>query len=144
MNAICELRTERLCLRRWRAEDRAPFGKLNSDPRVMEFFPGALSPQESDALAERVEAHFLQHRFGLWAVEIPGVTPFAGFIGLAIPRFEAHFTPCVEIGGASMPPTGTGDMRRKARGRPWDLPSSCCNWNRSSRSQFLIICVPGG
>src|SRR5262249_22713818 len=23
---------------------------------------------------------------------------FAGFIGLSIPRFEAHFTPCVEIG----------------------------------------------
>jgi ribosomal-protein-alanine N-acetyltransferase len=31
-------------------------------------------------------------------VEIPGVTPFAGFIGLAIPSFTAHFTPCVEIG----------------------------------------------
>jgi len=23
---------------------------------------------------------------------------FAGFIGLAVPAFEAHFTPCVEIG----------------------------------------------
>jgi RimJ/RimL family protein N-acetyltransferase len=31
-------------------------------------------------------------------VEIPGVTPFAGFIGLAVPTFEQHFTPCVEIG----------------------------------------------
>jgi RimJ/RimL family protein N-acetyltransferase len=31
-------------------------------------------------------------------VEIPGITRFAGFIGLAIPRFEAHFTPCIEIG----------------------------------------------
>src|SRR5207247_9791037 len=35
---------------------------------------------------------------GLWAVEVPNVTPFVGFVGLAIPRFEAHFTPCVEIG----------------------------------------------
>jgi len=26
------------------------------------------------------------------------VTPFAGFTGLAVPRFEAHFTPCVEVG----------------------------------------------
>jgi len=34
----------------------------------------------------------------LWAVEISNVTPFAGFIGLSIPRFEAAFTPCVEIG----------------------------------------------
>jgi RimJ/RimL family protein N-acetyltransferase len=31
-------------------------------------------------------------------VEIPHVTPFAGFIGLSTPRFEAHFTPCTEIG----------------------------------------------
>jgi ribosomal-protein-alanine N-acetyltransferase len=26
------------------------------------------------------------------------VTPFVGFVGLSVPRFEAHFTPCVEIG----------------------------------------------
>jgi RimJ/RimL family protein N-acetyltransferase len=31
-------------------------------------------------------------------VEIPGVTPFAGFVGLSRPRFEARFQPCVEIG----------------------------------------------
>ena len=24
--------------------------------------------------------------------------PFIGFIGLSVPRFDAHFTPCVEIG----------------------------------------------
>ncbi len=36
--------------------------------------------------------------FGLWAVELPGVAPFIGFVGLAAPRFDAHFTPCIEIG----------------------------------------------
>jgi RimJ/RimL family protein N-acetyltransferase len=93
-----ELRTERLLLRRWRPEDRAPFAALNADPRVMEHFPALLSREESDALAARIETHFAQHGFGLWAVEVPGVTPLAGFVGLSIPRFEAHFTPCVEIG----------------------------------------------
>jgi RimJ/RimL family protein N-acetyltransferase len=93
-----ELRTERLWLRRWLPEDRVPFARLNADPRVVEFFPGALSREESDAMADRIEAHFHRHGFGLWAVEIPGVTPFAGFVGLAVPRFQAHFTPCVEIG----------------------------------------------
>jgi RimJ/RimL family protein N-acetyltransferase len=93
-----ELRTERLLLRRWRPEDRPLFARLNSDPRVVEYLAGALSRQESDALADRIEAHFERHGFGLWAVEVPGITSFAGFIGLAIPRFEAHFTPCVEIG----------------------------------------------
>src|SRR5690349_18292137 len=99
MNRPQELRTDRLLLRRWRPEDRQPFARLNSDPRVVEYLAGALSREESDALADRIEAHFERHGFGLWAVEVPGEdTPFTGFIGLAIPRFEAHFTPCVEIG----------------------------------------------
>ena len=38
------------------------------------------------------------HGFGLWALEIPGVAPFAGFVGLSVPGFTAPFTPCVEIG----------------------------------------------
>jgi RimJ/RimL family protein N-acetyltransferase len=93
-----ELRTERLYLRRWLASDRPPFARLNADPRVVEFFQGALSREESDAMADRIEDHFERHGFGLWAVEAPGVTPFAGFVGLAVPRFEAPFTPCIEIG----------------------------------------------
>jgi RimJ/RimL family protein N-acetyltransferase len=90
--------TERLILRRWRDTDREPFAALNADPRVMEFFPSVLDRAESDALADRIDAHFAQHGFGLWAVELPGIAPFIGFIGLSIPRFQAHFTPCVEIG----------------------------------------------
>jgi RimJ/RimL family protein N-acetyltransferase len=98
MNLPRELRTERLLLRRWRASDRVPFAQLNCDPQVVEFLPGPLAPHESDGMADRIEKHFEQHGFGLWAVEVPGVTPFAGFIGLSIPRFEAAFTPCIEVG----------------------------------------------
>jgi RimJ/RimL family protein N-acetyltransferase len=29
---------------------------------------------------------------------VPGIAPFIGFAGLAVPRFTAAFTPCVEIG----------------------------------------------
>ena len=36
--------------------------------------------------------------FGLWAVEVIGIADFIGFTGLSVPRFEAHFTPCIEIG----------------------------------------------
>jgi RimJ/RimL family protein N-acetyltransferase len=93
-----ETRTDRLLLRRWRTEDRSPFAALNADPVVMEHFPSTLTRAESDAGVDRIEAHFARHGFGLWAVEIPGVAPFAGFIGLSIPAFEAHFTPWVEIG----------------------------------------------
>jgi RimJ/RimL family protein N-acetyltransferase len=92
------LTTERLILRRWRAGDRQPFAALNADARVMEFFPRVLNLKESDDLASRISEHFDRHGFGLWAVEIPGVVDFAGFVGLSIPRFVAPFTPCVEIG----------------------------------------------
>jgi RimJ/RimL family protein N-acetyltransferase len=93
-----ELRTDRLRLRQWLASDREAFARLNADARVMEYFPAVLSREESDALAVRIAAHLEQYSWGLWAVEIPNVTPFAGFIGLSTPRFEAHFTPCTEIG----------------------------------------------
>lgn len=93
-----ELRTPRLVLRGWRDGDLAPFAALNADPRVMEHFAAPLSPEESDAMARRIASHFARHGFGLWAVEVPGGVDFAGFVGLSIPQFDAHFTPCVEIG----------------------------------------------
>ncbi len=92
------LRTERLILREWRPEDREPFAALNADPRVMECMPALLPRAQSDALARRSEQHFVTHGFGPWAVEVPDVAPFIGFVGLSVPAFEAHFTPCVEIG----------------------------------------------
>jgi ribosomal-protein-alanine N-acetyltransferase len=92
------LETDRLILRRWRPSDREPFARLNADARVMEFMTAPLGREESDQLADRIEAHFEQHGFGPWAAEIRSTSVFAGFIGLFIPRFEAHFTPCVEIG----------------------------------------------
>lgn len=93
-----ELRTERLLLRRWRPEDHEPFIALNADPQVMEHFPAPYTPEETTRMIGRIEEHFQEHGFGMWAVEIVNVASFAGIIGLAVPRFEAHFTPCVEIG----------------------------------------------
>jgi len=87
-----------LWLRPWRAEDLDPFAALNADPEVMEHFPSTLSREETAAGVGRIEKHFETHGFGWWAVEVPGQAPFIGFIGLAVPAFEASFTPCVEIG----------------------------------------------
>jgi RimJ/RimL family protein N-acetyltransferase len=98
MSRSRELRTDRLVLRRWLPSDREPFAALNADPRVMEYLPGVLSRAESDAFVERIEQHFAGLGFGLWAVEIPGTAALAGFVGLAVPQFSAHFTPCVEVG----------------------------------------------
>lgn len=90
--------TARLRLRPWRDEDLPAFAALNADPRVMEHFPETLSRAESDALAGRIRDHFTARGFGPWAVEVPGRAAFIGFVGLAVPEFEAPFTPCVEVG----------------------------------------------
>lgn len=92
------IETERLILRRWRETDREPFARMNSDPAVMEFMPKLLTREESDALVDRAEAHFAAHGYGPWAAELRATGEFIGFVGLSIPRFESHFTPCVEIG----------------------------------------------
>ncbi len=98
MNLPREIRTHRLLLRRWVQSDRRPFAELNADPRVMEHFPSTLTSVESEVLIDRIESHFERYGFGLWAVEVRDQVPFAGFVGLAVPSFEAHFTPCVEVG----------------------------------------------
>ncbi|WZO99957.1 GNAT family N-acetyltransferase [Isosphaeraceae bacterium EP7] len=98
MNAAEHLRTERLLLRPWRDEDRAPYAALNADPAVMEYFLAALTRDQSDAMVDRFITHHEEHGFGPWAVEVPGISPLVGYVGLLIPRFETSFTPCVEIG----------------------------------------------
>jgi RimJ/RimL family protein N-acetyltransferase len=71
---------------------------MNADVSVMKHFPALLTREESDSFVTKIESAFDDRGFGLWAVEIIGVAPFAGFVGLSVPAFEAHFTPCVEIG----------------------------------------------
>ena len=85
-------------LRRWCEADRSPFAALNADPVVMEHYPGVLDRVASDARIDALEEEFDRRGFGLWAVEVPGVTPLAGYVGLSVPTFEAHFTPAVEVG----------------------------------------------
>lgn len=92
------IRTDRLILRPWREEDLGLFAKINADPKVMEYFPSILSKEESDSLAEKIQKELTEKKYGLWAVEVSGVAPFIGFIGLHYQDFHAAFTPCVEVG----------------------------------------------
>jgi RimJ/RimL family protein N-acetyltransferase len=92
------IQTSRLLLRHWRDSDLPAFAALNADPRVMEFLPKRLNRDESDAMAARIRLLMTIQDFGFWAVELPGMADFIGFVGLHRPSFEAPFTPCVEIG----------------------------------------------
>lgn len=90
--------TERLLLREWREDDLEPFAALNADPVVMEHFPSTLTREASDALVDRINAHFAEHGYGLWALEVGDTGEFIGFTGLAWQTYPAHFTPAVEVG----------------------------------------------
>jgi len=92
------LTTKQLILRPWKEEDLEPFAVLNADPRFMEYFPSTLTQRESDDLAKRISTKLKEQGWGLWAVSVPSIADFIGFIGLAEPSFDAHFTPAVEVG----------------------------------------------
>jgi RimJ/RimL family protein N-acetyltransferase len=81
MMPVSTIHTPRLHLRHWRDTDLQPFAAMNADPRVMDFISRPLDRGESDARAAQIRDHFAHHEFGL-----------------SVPQFEAHFTPCVEIG----------------------------------------------
>jgi RimJ/RimL family protein N-acetyltransferase len=95
---VAERTTRRLLLRQWQESDFEPFAALNSDAEVMRYFPAALTRAQSDALAERARGAIAERGWGLWAVEHVSTVSFIGFVGLAEPRFDAHFTPAVEVG----------------------------------------------
>ncbi|MCK7599131.1 GNAT family N-acetyltransferase [Microbulbifer sp. CAU 1566] len=91
-------KTERLLLRQWRDSDREPFSAMNSDPRVMEFFPALLSRAESDAGIDRQIAHIEKYGWGFWALERLEDQQFMGFVGIKHVTDDMPFAPAVEIG----------------------------------------------
>ena len=116
------LETPRLRLRAWEESDREPFRRMNADPRVMEFFAAPLSSEESDAMIVRNQAHTAQHGFGFFTVELRDTGELIGLAGLSRVPFEAHFTPCVEIG--------------------WRLAAS--HWNRGLATEAARECLRYG
>ena len=90
------VRTERLLLRAWREADRDGHAAMNADAAVMEHFPGTMSRAQSDEWFDRVQAHWAEVGWGLWAVEIPDVAPFIGFVGIAMQNAPGY--PVVEVG----------------------------------------------
>lgn len=92
------LETKRLILRQWKDEDIPAFAAMNQDPEVMKYFPATLSYEESASRVDSQRRHFKEHGFCFFAVELKATREFIGFVGLAIPIFKTHFTPCVEIG----------------------------------------------
>jgi RimJ/RimL family protein N-acetyltransferase len=70
MTDIHEMETARLRLRQWHHADREPFAAMNSDARVMHYFPVPLSREGSDAMIDRCRRLIEQRGWGLWALEL--------------------------------------------------------------------------
>jgi RimJ/RimL family protein N-acetyltransferase len=141
--ARIHIETARLRLRDWADADAGPYAALNADPRVMEFFPAALTRDQSDAQMAGIRAFLADHGYGLYAAEEKASGRFLGFVGLSRPSFKAHFTPAIEIGwrlareawGQGYATEGARAVRDYAFGALGldALVSFTAEWNRPSR-----------
>ncbi|RUZ98805.1 N-acetyltransferase, partial [Mesorhizobium sp. M7A.F.Ca.US.002.01.1.1] len=64
------MRTERLILRNWEDRDRDLFHRINSDDRVMEFFPFRRDRAQADAKMDELRAWTTNDGYGFAAAEI--------------------------------------------------------------------------
>ena len=64
----------------------------------MEYFPTALTDEETITMINRICLHFEKNDFGLYAIDKLATKEFIGYTGFMIPSFEGFFTPCIEIG----------------------------------------------
>jgi RimJ/RimL family protein N-acetyltransferase len=92
------LRTSRLLLRPWRDEDIAAFAEMSADPAVMQYLlPLSDRGLSVETWVARTRAHWDEHGFGQWVLELPGEASFIGVVGLDTVAYEARFTPAVEV-----------------------------------------------
>ena len=93
-----DLRSDRLILRTWRDSDFEPFARMNRDPEVMQFYPSAMTEEQSRTRADKLAGYYETPGYRHWIIEAPGAAPFVGVIGLKPVPFDAHFTPAIEVG----------------------------------------------
>ena len=98
MTDIIELETHRLRLRQWRESDFEAFAKMNADVKVMEYYPSVLTAEQSNDLADKIQARIKENGWGFWAIELKSTNTFIGFTGLNEPSYVLPVTPCIEIG----------------------------------------------
>lgn len=91
-------KSSRLGFRTWRQTDLPRLSEIHSDSEVMRFFPSPQTSQQTEQFIHRMQRQFLAHQFCYFAVNSLDHHTLIGFIGLNISDFQAHFTPCVDIG----------------------------------------------
>jgi RimJ/RimL family protein N-acetyltransferase len=93
------LETERLRLRSWIDSDRDLFREINSDPKVMEFFPFRRTYEEADAFLARLNDAITETGLGFYALELKETQEPMGFCGLSLANMPDIFpVETVEVG----------------------------------------------
>ncbi len=77
--------SDRLGFRNWDLADIDQMHEINSDEKVMEFFPFIPTKVQTGEFVDRMKNQFENNEF-------------IGFIGLSEQTYEADFTPCIDIG----------------------------------------------
>lgn len=91
-------KSERLGFRYWLASDLEPMAKINTDEKVMKFFPDVNSKEQTLNFIDRMQLQFEAKGFCYFAVDKLENNEFIGFIGLSEQNYKAEFTPCIDIG----------------------------------------------
>jgi RimJ/RimL family protein N-acetyltransferase len=94
------IETPRLLLRRWKRDDLDDYAAICSDPEVMRWIGdgSTLTRDQSADQIERIEKHWKETGFGLFAAESKATLRLCGFVGLSTPSFLPEVLPAVEIG----------------------------------------------
>jgi RimJ/RimL family protein N-acetyltransferase len=111
--------SERLGFRNWNLSDLDKMQEINSDEKVMEFFPGIPTKEQTADFVERMKKQFEDKGFCYFAVDKLENNEFIGFIGLSEQTYNAEFTPCIDIG--------------------WRIKSS--EWNKGFASEGAKKCL---
>jgi len=90
--------TERLLLRPWQKSDLKAMAEINADARVMEFFPATQTEEQTKAFIGRQHLQQQERGYCYFAAELRKTGRLIGFIGISYQDYDAHFTPCVDIG----------------------------------------------
>jgi RimJ/RimL family protein N-acetyltransferase len=97
------IKSTRLGLRGWIAEDLDRLTKMNKNEEVMRFFPSTQTEEQSKAAFDRFSRHFNQYGFGFFVAETLDKKDWLGFIGMQHVSFDAPFTPAIEVGYRLLP-----------------------------------------
>lgn len=91
------IETDRLILRTWKDEDAGPLWQINQDPKVTEFLLGSMTMKQVKEFMQHCNSSYEVDQFCFFATEIKATQDMIGFIGLNRIKWEAHFTPAIEI-----------------------------------------------